>query len=315
MTFLIVMSAIVYYTIFDARKSTLRDLFIYTITVNDVDIIDKYNMNYTKIYCNLIENAKQSLNTGYIEIHHIIPKCMGGTDDGDNLIKLTPEEHFLAHQLLVKMYPDNKKLIYALSAMCMSADSKKMIRNNKMFGWIKRKISESRTGVPRSDETKQKLRDANLGKKATEETRQKIREKANGRVLTEEHKQNISKGQLGKVVSDETKENISKSLIGRNKGKSYEEIYGAEMAEKLKKNRSDSQKGRPKSEDHRKKLSNANKGKSPTKETRAKISEGNKGKITSEETKRKISESKISKQRIKMVGLLTGSSEIPVHNS
>ena len=27
---------------------------------------------------------------------------MGGTDDEENLVELTPEEHYVAHQLLVK---------------------------------------------------------------------------------------------------------------------------------------------------------------------------------------------------------------------
>lgn len=36
--------------------------------------------------------------------HHIIPKHMGGTDDPENLISLTPEEHAKAHQDLYEKY-------------------------------------------------------------------------------------------------------------------------------------------------------------------------------------------------------------------
>ena len=134
-------------------------------------------MNYKKIYNDLINRGRHRvpLLDIYTESHHIVPKCMDGDNSIENLVNLTPEEHYLAHQLLVKIHSDNKSLIYALSAMCMSADSKNMIRNNKMYGWIKRKISESRKGIPRSEETKQKLKIANLGKKASEETRQKLR--------------------------------------------------------------------------------------------------------------------------------------------
>lgn len=96
-------------------------------------------MNYHKIYENLIEKAKNRLLEGYQERHHIIPKCMGGSNDRENLVGLTPEEHFLAHQLLVKMYPNNDKLIYACQSMIYH-DSKNRI-NNKMYGWIRRKHS------------------------------------------------------------------------------------------------------------------------------------------------------------------------------
>lgn len=55
-------------------------------------------MNYLKIYDQLIKTAKAKPKTNeYKEQHHIIPRCMGGSDDKDNLVYLTPEEHFVAH--------------------------------------------------------------------------------------------------------------------------------------------------------------------------------------------------------------------------
>lgn len=36
----------------------------------------------------------------YTETHHIIPKCCNGTDDPDNLVELTLNEHYLAHLYL-----------------------------------------------------------------------------------------------------------------------------------------------------------------------------------------------------------------------
>ena len=36
--------------------------------------------------------------------HHIIPRHMGGTDDPENLVFLTPEEHAKAHQELYEKY-------------------------------------------------------------------------------------------------------------------------------------------------------------------------------------------------------------------
>ena len=37
-------------------------------------------------------------------MHHIIPKHMGGTDDSDNLVELTIEEHADAHKKLYEHY-------------------------------------------------------------------------------------------------------------------------------------------------------------------------------------------------------------------
>ena len=98
-------------------------------------------MDYKKHYDLLVSRAKNRLLETYTENHHIIPKCMGGTDVPNNLVRLTPEEHYIAHQLLVKIYPDNLKLIHAANMMTVSNNNHS--RNNKRYGWLKRKLSEN----------------------------------------------------------------------------------------------------------------------------------------------------------------------------
>jgi hypothetical protein len=91
-------------------------------------------VNYSLIYERLIEKAKSRTSLeGYTEKHHVIPKCMGGSDDPNNLVALTPEEHYVAHQLLVKIYPNNSLLVFAAHKMCCGRF------NNKLYGWLKRK--------------------------------------------------------------------------------------------------------------------------------------------------------------------------------
>jgi len=71
---------------------------------------------YEKIYEELCQNAKQRnilKETGF-EVHHIKPRCLGGNDHKDNLVKLTLREHFIAHKLLVKIYPNNEDLKFAV---------------------------------------------------------------------------------------------------------------------------------------------------------------------------------------------------------
>jgi len=106
-------------------------------------------MDYQRHYDLLIEKAKQRTTDLYTERHHIVPRCLGGTDDRDNLVALTPEEHYVAHQLLVKMHPDNNSLVHAAIMMIPKSCSHKQ-RSNKMYGWLKRKyqaVCKQRTGA------------------------------------------------------------------------------------------------------------------------------------------------------------------------
>lgn len=96
-------------------------------------------MNYEKIYNALIEKARIRELSEYSEMHHIVPRCIGGTDDKENLIKLTPEEHYVAHQLLTKIYPSNYSLVKAASMMIPNRPS------NKMYGWLRRRFSKAKS--------------------------------------------------------------------------------------------------------------------------------------------------------------------------
>lgn len=79
-------------------------------------------MNYQRIYNQIVDRAKQEKRERsgevYYENHHIIPKCMGGSNEKKNLVLLTGREHFLVHWMLVRIYPDNNKLVFAFWGMC-----------------------------------------------------------------------------------------------------------------------------------------------------------------------------------------------------
>ena len=80
---------------------------------------------YYKWYNNIILNAKNRINDGYVEIHHIIPKCMGGLDTENNLVNLTAREHYICHWLLTKIVESKKHQFQMLNAFSM------MFRDNK----------------------------------------------------------------------------------------------------------------------------------------------------------------------------------------
>lgn len=56
----------------------------------------------------------------YKERHHIIPRCIGGNDEIDNLIDLFAREHFIAHKLLAKENMNNRHLVNAWTMMAFA---------------------------------------------------------------------------------------------------------------------------------------------------------------------------------------------------
>ena len=87
-------------------------------------------MNYQLIHDSIIDRAKTRVlpKETYTERHHIIPRCMGGTDDKSNLVDLTAREHFIVHKLLVEIYP-NVKGLWSAYFMMMNAKTKSQGRD------------------------------------------------------------------------------------------------------------------------------------------------------------------------------------------
>lgn len=72
-------------------------------------------MNYKRIYDEIINNRiinKLDKKLECVERHHIIPRCVGGTDEKSNIVSMTPREHFLCHLLLTKIYNDKSTVNY-----------------------------------------------------------------------------------------------------------------------------------------------------------------------------------------------------------
>lgn len=92
------------------------------LTEND-ELAEGYMQTYTSFINHIIETRGQwNIPEGeYWEGHHILPKCLGG--DGNtkakhnNIIRLYPEEHYLAHKLLAMEYSNIKSLVNAWEMM------------------------------------------------------------------------------------------------------------------------------------------------------------------------------------------------------
>lgn len=107
------------------------------------------SMNYKNIYERLMLRARDRGIEGYQERHHIVPRCLGGSDDAENLVRLTPEEHYLAHQLLVRIYPNNHSLVKAAMMMTVNRPS------NKIYGWLRRRFAEAQSIGQKGDKNSQ----------------------------------------------------------------------------------------------------------------------------------------------------------------
>lgn len=79
----------------------------------------RINNHYLQRYYKFIDliRKKGERNLDYKEIHRILPKCLGGTNDSNNLIELSCREHFIAHWMLFNSYNDIK-IKSAFIAMC-----------------------------------------------------------------------------------------------------------------------------------------------------------------------------------------------------
>lgn len=197
-------------------------------------------MNYSKIYHLLIEKADNRciLPDVYKENHHVLPKALGGSDKKSNMVHLFPKEHFVAHQLLSKMYPDSG-MIYA--AFMMSNYKK---YNSKQYSWIKKvhskTMSEARkgennpmyrkqspmAGKTHSSASKEKMRLAKIGENnrmfglhLPDETKKKISDSLKGHKHSAETKKKISLA--GKNISAETR--LKMRISGKNRPKISEE--------------------------------------------------------------------------------------------
>ena len=167
-------------------------------------------MNYNKIYNNLIDKCKNTdyPSDTYTEKHHIIPKCMGGTNESSNLVQMSAREHIMAHILLSKIYPNVPGVVFAAYEMTTLKQEDRLATkwfSTRTLASLKENAMKSRKGEgnpmygkKQSEETKKLISKINTGRKFTEEQRAAHSIKMKNRIITEEWKNNISKSMIGK---------------------------------------------------------------------------------------------------------------------
>ena len=154
-------------------------------------------ITYNEFIQNII-NTRGQFNCGeiYHERHHIIPKCLGGSNDKSNLIDLFAKEHFIAHKLLAEENPENIHLVQAYAIMAFTKNNQ---QKNNRYELTPEEYEEART---------------NFSNVMKEYYKDKTKHPCYGMHISEERKQLISainKGNkycVGRVLSEETKKKI-----------------------------------------------------------------------------------------------------------
>lgn len=157
-------------------------------------------MNYQKIYDAIIANRKANKYDGYTELHHILPKSLGGSNLPDNLVRLSAREHFICHVLLYKIHR-NASMAYAMNAMTINiCDGKRY--TSHMFKYAKETFSSYV-----SDQQKERFKDLKVV--------EKLRQASKAYWATDEAKDNARKRRLGVTTSDATKQKLREANLGK----------------------------------------------------------------------------------------------------
>lgn len=221
------------------------------------------NTKYTRWYYSIIQKRAILDKDIRGEIHHIIPRSLGGDDSSDNLVKLTGHDHAWCHWLLTKMTSgeNRSKMIYAFNMMGVSGEH--MERQSSYA--IVRAYEKNRSEWSKNHSENMKGREPwNKGKKenrpevlarvkqaaqdrqklSDEKLKEKVRKsvdtmKKNGTdKRSQETKSKMSNSQKGipKPKSAEFRAQVSKTLTGKSKPKGFSERCADRMSVEFRKN-------------------------------------------------------------------------------
>ena len=168
-------------------------------------------MDYKHIYDSIVARGQTQVLPGYGEKHHIVPRCMGGMNTKENIVRLTAREHYVAHLCLCRLTTgsDHYKMSLAIMRFKKRGTATNVHMNSHLYDRARQVVAEH-------------MRQIRIGQTVTEETRQKMSEAAKKRVRTPEHCRNISLGKKGRPVH---------SVGGRMTGKQHNAESRRKMSE------------------------------------------------------------------------------------
>jgi hypothetical protein len=203
----------------------------YIDTIIKLSIESRGTNKYLNWYISIIKKSQNRNLTEYTEKHHIVPDCFyinrkrkgragfleGSGEHKNNFVRLTPEEHQLAHLLLVKMFDENFKYYKSLlhSADMMSVNSSGNRINAKTYAWLKKKLSMLKSISMQGNAFRKGIPNKNKGSKNPELSKRMLGNRINvGKKYTKERTEKCAESnrRLYKCISPSGTELITKNL-------------------------------------------------------------------------------------------------------
>ena len=193
----------------------------------------------------------------YHERHHIVPKCIGGGNEEENLIDLFAREHYEVHRMLAEENPENDSLVYAWTCMAFLKNKYQHMRKltPNEYEDARKALAKKMSDRVVSEETRKKMSKAVSGNKNPMYGRtgnknpmygvrmygednpnygnHKIAGENNyfyGKHHTEEVKEKIRQMRLGSKASEETRRKLSEARKGFRNAKANA-VYCIELDE------------------------------------------------------------------------------------
>ena len=216
---------------------------------------DFLETKYTRWYWQIIAKRAIKDKDARGEVHHIIPRSLGGSDEPQNLVKLSGHDHAWCHWLLTKMTTGHHRalMIYAFNMMGVYGDH---MERKKSYA-IVRAYERNREEWSRVHSENMTGREPwNKGlKEDRPEVLARLKEACAAREIDPQRQADGQAKRLEKMKgythSSETKEKQRMSQLGKKKGV---------MSEDHKKALSDALTGHKKVEGHGAKVAAANRG-------------------------------------------------------
>jgi hypothetical protein len=212
---------------------------------------------YEKWYNQITSRGQTRVTDQRTESHHIIPKCLGGSNDSDNLTNVTLREHFICHWLLTKIHQGKHRHQMLKALWMMRAENQNQTRyNSKITSRVYAKLKEEYSVLQ-----SQRVSGENnpmWGKTHSEKARALIKQKNTGKKLTEEQiaKQVVAQtGRKRKPFNDDWLDKMSKNHKSKQPG------FDGSLKEETKKKIGDKIRGRKQTDEEKARRSAANMGK------------------------------------------------------
>lgn len=152
-------------------------------------------MDYERVYREFIADRRLReylLTTGF-DRHHVLPRHLGGSNDAENIVKLTYADHLFAHILLAKSHGG----VMAVCANRMSGMEKyRGRRSRERYAHLRAAHRAAVTGKKLSDKHREALRGPRPDMRGNQRA---------ARPKTAEHRARIGAAHVGMKRSEETK--------------------------------------------------------------------------------------------------------------